>query len=521
MQEKTRTEYSILNILTGIGGYALNTILGFVCRIVFVHFLSAEYLGINGLFTNVIGVLSLAELGFGSAVVYALYKPLAEHDTKKIASLVQLYGKVYRIIGVIVGVIGLLLLPFITKIIGTVPTIKESIYLLYGINLFNTASTYFFSYKSSLIVAAQQNYLVAGINYIVTITQSVLQMIYLWAFHDYLGYLIIQSIGTLLYNIIISKLASKKFPYINDKDIEPLPKEEKSKLFRNVRDLAIYKISGLLVNSTDNILITFFKGLAITGIASNYTLLVNTIGGLLAQIFNGLTASIGNHNALSSSEEQHKMFNFMNLMNYWIFGWATLGIIFCSTDFVSLLFGTDYVLDFSIPLVLAINFYTVGMQNAVWTYKQTLGLFRYGRFLQIFTGIINIGLSILLGHLWGLFGILIATFFARLLTNLWYDPYVIFKHGFGISIKIYAKKYMAYLAVLLLNFVICYLLFEFINGNIWFNIVFHVLTVSLVFNLTFFVLFRRAEEFKKFKEVLLNAKRLVINKIHKKENDNG
>ena len=179
MRNRTRTEYSFLNIMTGLGGYFLNTVLGFVCRIVFVQCLSADYLGVNGLFTNILSMLSLAELGVGSAIVFALYKPLAENDEEKIASLMRLYSKAYRIIGLLIFAVGLALMPFIDLIIREQPAITESIYLLYFLNLFNTASSYFFSYRSSLLIAAQRNYIVSGINYIVTILQSAVQMAFL------------------------------------------------------------------------------------------------------------------------------------------------------------------------------------------------------------------------------------------------------------------------------------------------------------------------------------------------------
>lgn len=296
--KKSRTEYSVLNIMTGLGGYAINTVLGFICRMVFVKCLSEDYLGVNGFFTNILTMLSLAELGIGNAVVFALYKPLAEDDKDKIASLVKLYGTAYKTIGIIVGAIGIALMPFLNVIIRNEPNIAESIYLLYIINLFNTASTYFFSYRSSLIIAAQENYIISGVNYAVTIGQSIIQMFLLVFTRNYLLYLLVQTVGTFTYNITVSKIAVIKFPYIKDKNIKPLPEDEKKTLFNNVRDLTIYKISSLLVNSTDNILITFFKGLATTGIASNYTLLVTTLNTLLSQIFNGLTASIGNHNAI-------------------------------------------------------------------------------------------------------------------------------------------------------------------------------------------------------------------------------
>ena len=505
MKKRTRTEYSILNIATGIGGYILNTILGFVCRIVFVRCLSADYLGVNGLFTNILTMLSLTELGIGSAIGYALYKPLAENDEEKIASLVKFYQRAYHIIGIVVACVGLALMPFLNIIIQEQPDISESIYLLYLINLFNTASTYFFSYRSSLLVVAQQNYIVSGLNYIITILQSILQSLFLIITHNYLIYLLIQTAGTFIYNVTISVIAGRRFPFIKSKSVRPLQKEERQSLFNNIRDLTIYKISGLLVNSTDNILITFFKGLATTGVASNYTLLVNTLNSLLNQVFNGLTASVGNHNATESNEKKFQMFSFLNLMNFWIFGWAALGIIFCSTDLVRLCFGDEYVLSINIPLVMALNFYTVGLQNAVWTYKQTMGLFHYGRFLQIITAILNIVFSVILGYKWGVFGILFATFLARLPTNLWYDPYAVFIHGFSKSPILYLIKYIQYLIVLVIAAGICFVLLTPIHLPIFAQIIVKILLCSIICNIVFYAIFRKTQEFKKLKEIVKNV----------------
>lgn len=502
MKNRSRTEYSILNILTGVGGYFLNTVLGFVCRMVFVQCLSADYLGVNGLFTNILTMLSLAELGVGGAIVYALYKPLAEHDEEKIASLMKMYATAYRTIGILIGAVGLALMPFIDFIIQEQPNISESIYLLYAINLFNTASSYFFSYRSSLLIAAQRNYIVGGINYAVTILQSVLQMVFLLLYRNYLGYLLIQTAGTFTYNVIVSWVATKQFPFIRRKDAKPLPKDEKRVLFSNIRDLMIYKVSGLLVNSTDNILITFFRGLATAGIASNYTLLVNTLNSLLSQVFNGLTASIGNHNASESADKRYQMFSFLNLMNFWIFGWAGLGILFCSSDLVQLCFGEEYVLSVEIPFVMALNFFSVGMMNAVWTYKHTLGLFRYGRFIQIFTGILNIVFSVLLGTRWGLFGILLATFAARAMTSLWYDPYAVYTHGFHKSPVLYVKKLAKYIIVLLIAAGLCQMSFALTGGSQLVKTLSKILLCSLVTNAVFLTAFCRSPEFSIMKEIL-------------------
>ncbi len=502
MQNHSRTEYSILNILTGVGGYFLNTVLGFICRMVFVQCLAVDYLGVNGLFTNILTMLSLAELGVGSAIVYALYKPLAENDEEKIASLMKVYSTAYRTIGILIGVVGLALMPFIDLIIHEQPNISESIYLLYALNLFNTASSYFFSYRNSLLIAAQRNYIVGGINYAVTIIQSVLQMMFLLLYRNYLGYLLIQTAGTFTYNVLVSWIATKQFPFIRKKDVKPLPKDERRVLFANIRDLMIYKVSSLLVNSTDNILITLFSGLATTGIASNYTLLVNTLNSLLGQVFNGLTASVGNHNASETKEKQFQMFSFLNMMNFWIFGWASLGIIFCSSDLVQLCFGEEYVLSIEIPLIMAVNFYTVGMMNAVWTYKHTLGLFHYGRFMQIFTGILNIVFSVVLGTYWGVFGILAATVLARACTSLWYDPIAVYIHGFGKSPWSYLAKYMKYLLVLLAAAALCQLSFTLVGGSLLVKTLLKIVLCSVVTNGVFAAAFCRSPEFAMLKEIL-------------------
>lgn len=502
MQNRSRTEYSILNILAGVGGYFLNTVLGFVCRMVFVRCLSADYLGVNGLFTNILTMLSLAELGVGSAIVYALYKPLAENDENKIASLMKVYAKAYRSIGLLIGLVGVALMPFLSLIITEQPNIAESIYLLYAINLFNTASSYFFSYRSSLLIAAQRNYIVCGINYAITIAQSALQMVFLLLFHNYLGYLLIQTAGTFIYNVVVSCIATRQFPYIRSENVQELPENEKKNLFSNIRDLMIYKVSSLLVNSTDNILITFFRGLATTGVASNYTLLVNTLNSLLGQVFNGLTASIGNHNASESVERQYQMFSFLNMMNFWLFGWATLGILFCSSDLVQLCFGEEYVLTKEIPMVMALNFFSVGMMNAVWTYKHTLGLFHYGRFIQIFTGILNVVFSVLLGAYWGVFGILLATFVARLFTSLWYDPYAVFKYGFHKHIMVYVKNTVKYVIVLTIGAVLCQLVCHPMEGDLLIKTGLKVVCCSFIANGVFFVSFHKTEEFDTLKRIV-------------------
>lgn len=505
LKVRSRTEYSVLNIVAGLGGYALSIILSLINRMVFTRCMPPAYLGISGLFTNILSMLSLAELGISGAIVYALYKPLAENDEEIIAAIVSLFGKAYRAIGLVIAGAGLCVLPFLTILVGEQTDIAESIHIIYLFYLFNTAVSYLFTYRSTLLVAAQKNYIVTGLNYLVLSVQEIVQAIFLLWKRDYVGYLIIQTVFSIGYYVWISHIAIKQYPYIRTKNIKRLPDEERKRIFSDVKDLMVYKISGVLVNSTDNILIVFFNGLATTGFASNYTLLVNTLNSLLGQVFNGITASVGNHNASESREKQFQMFNFLHMMNFWLFGWGALGIIFCSSDLVQLCFGGEYVLPIEIPLVMALNFFTVGMMNAVWTYKHTLGLFHYGRFIQFFTGVLNVVFSVLCGTKWGLFGILFATFIARAMTSLWYDPYAVFKYGFDKPLVLYVKKIIRYMIILLIAAVACKLSFTLISGPLVLQIILKILLCSVVTNVVFMIALGRTYEYRMLKKYVMSV----------------
>lgn len=510
--QRSRSEYSIINILTGFGGYFLNTIMGYICRMVFVRCLSAEYLGVNGLFTNILSMLSLAELGIGGAIGFALYKPLAEDDRDKIATLMRFYGKAYRIIGCVIAVVGLLMMPFLNIIITDQPDIQENLYIIYLLYLFNTASTYFFSYRSALLTAAQRNYIVLGVNYAVTIMQSIIQIPVLLMTHNYMAYLIVQTIGVFVNNVIVSWWAKKDYPYISKQNVEPLSHDEKRGLFINIKALTINKLSTILVNNTDNIVLTYFSGLIAVGVVSNYVILTNTMSSLTSQLFNSLTASVGNLNAIENDEKKYSFFQILNLSNFWIFGWGAIGIAFVSGDIVRLCFGEEYVLGISIPLVLAINFYIVGMQNAVYAYKNTMGLFRYGQYLLLLTAAINLILDVVLGRTMGILGIYLATAIARIVTNAWYEPYAVFRYGLKVSPLHYLRKYLEYIAVLVVTGGICYYLCSLCQFHVAINVIIKFIICSMVPNCIFFAHYHKSEE---GQYLIGKAKRYTMKLINK------
>lgn len=494
MKKRSRTEYSLINMFTGMIGYGINTAVGFICRIIFVRTLSADYLGVSGLFSNILSMLSLAELGISSAITFALYKPLAQEDAQKTASIMRFYRKAYTTIGCIVAVIGLAMLPFLDVIIVDPPAIKENIYLLYLLYLLNTVVSYFFSYRQALLTADQRQYIVTGYNYVITIGQSIVQTVYLLLTHEYIGYLLIQVIGGVIYNIWIYWKAGKDYPYIRKNSALPLDKDEQHSLFRNIKALAINKVAGVMVNSTDNIAISFFNGISSVGYASNYTLLSATLNSLVTLLFNGLTGSVGNLNATADEDTRYRFFKILRLANFWLYGWAAIGMALVSGDLVQWFYGIEYVMPVEIPIILAINLYTVGMLHSTYTYKSTLGLFRYGQYLIIFTGAINIVLDVILGKAMGVFGIYVATLIARACTTLWYEPYAVYRYGLHKNPMLYHVEYWGLTLLLGAVFGCCYWVCSLCHFPVAVNAVVKVLICTIIPNGVFFAVFRKSEE---------------------------
>ncbi|MDO5392124.1 MAG: hypothetical protein Q4F24_13680, partial [Eubacteriales bacterium] len=379
--------------------------------------------------------------------------------------------------------------------------------------LFNTVSTYFFSYRAALISASQRHYIVLSVNYIITIIQSCIQIPALILTKEYLPYLFIQTVGTLINNIALSILAKKDYPYIDRKNIEPLSREEKRSLFVNIKALTVNRLCASLVNNTDNIVITYFNGLITTGLTSNYSLLVNTLGTLAGQFFNSITASVGNLNASESKEKQRNFFDVLNLLNFWIYGWGAIGIAFVSGEIVRICFGEGYVLDMKIPIVIALNFYLVGMNNAVWAYKNTMGLFRYGQYLLLVTAGINLWLDIVLGKQFGLLGIYMATIIARLLTNVWYDPYAVFKYGLETDVLQYYKKFIKYAFVLGIAGGLSYKFTMMCNFSGVLNVLMKFFICTVIPNIIFVFAFARTDEFRYLRRILFDLSSKVQKRI--------
>lgn len=512
-----RIKNSLNNIITGLIGQLLITITGFISRTVFINVLGSTYLGVSGLFSNILTVLSFAELGIGQAIIFSLYKPIAENDEDKICSLMALYSKVYRVLFLIVLALGLILLPFLPffiKDIDTIPNIR-TIYVMY---VANSALSYLFSYRGTFITACQKNYIINTVSFISNILMTISQVACLLIFKNYFVYLSIQIGFGVLQNVFTYAYSSYKFPFLKKRQIKPLLNEEKKNIKENVKALIIYKIGTLALNSTDNIIISSFVGVTSVGLYSNYLLLQTSISGFLSTIFANLTASIGNLNAKESDDKKLFIFNVINLATFWFYTVCSVCLFICMSPFIFVWIGNDYVLSNSVVTIISINMYIAGMLYAPYNYRQTMGLFVEGKMRPIISAIINIVVSIIFAKYWGLAGVLWGTAVARLTTNVWFDPYLVFKKGMKKSPLPYFKDYIVKGILAVIVATVCYYSTYMISNNGIIFVLLKAIITFLISNIIIFIFYCKSCEFKYLLDVMKNFKSIISDKLVKINN---
>lgn len=495
---------SVKNITFGIYSQLISTILAFITRTAFIYILGAEYVGINGLFTNVLSILSLANLGFTSAIIFSLYKPIEDNNHEEIKGYIKIYSKIYAFVGIFVFIVGILLIPFLNHIIKGDLKISENITIIYIMFLLDSSISYFCICKHSLLVANQQNYIIYRLHTYFTILSNILQILILLVSRQYLLVLGIQLVLRLCENIIVSIRADKEFDFLKDKNIKSnLSKNKIKKLYKNVYSMFLYKISGTVINSTDNIVISYFIGIIHVGIYSNYLLIISTVRTFLSYIFSSLTASVGN--LVVSKDEYKKKFIYDEIffLSFWLYGISSVMLYILLNDFIKIWIGKKYVLDQFTILILIVNFYTTGMQSASTTYRDTTGLFSIGKYRPIIAAIINLCVSILLAPKLKIAGVLLGTIISRLLVYFWFDPYIIYKHVFKKSAKEYFMIYIYYTLVVVFIGYITVFATRLINIQLlYINFFIKCIICFIIPNTLLLIKFRRDKHFTYLLEII-------------------
>lgn len=421
---ESRTKYVFKNLGAGIGCEILNSILGFVLRYFFILYLGIEYLGINGLFGNILQFLSLIELGIGNAIVYRLYAPLKNKDIELLKSLMQLYRIAYAWVGTIILFLGLLLTPFIPYLVKGNSQIHESFYLIYVLFVINSGISYFFVYKQSLIIADQKNYIVSLIRQGVKLLQSIAQIVVLIVFKDFIAYLILGIIFTLAINIIISIKANRLYPFLRDKSIQSYEQEQRKELFSDVKSVLIFKIGYIILNNANNIVLSLFLGIAYVGLGSNYFLIAGALEIVVVQIIHAITASAGNYNVSHTTDEKWKLFRQLNFILTLLCGLLYGGALFFSDSFINLWIGDEYTLKTVSAASIMLYMFLKNSGSVGYMFRTTQGAFKQVRFLPIIVSIIHCGLAILLVKWIGFAGVFISASLVMIFLNF-YDGMIV------------------------------------------------------------------------------------------------
>lgn len=491
--KNSRTQNAKLNIIAGTINKVISLGLPFILRTAMIQVLGAEYLGLSSLFTSILTVLSLTELGFSSAVVYSMYKPIADGDGDTICALMALYRKVYRIVGVVVLVIGLSLMPFLHLLInGSYPD-AINLYMVYGLYLCNSVMSYFlFAYKNVLLQAHQQVSVTSNVHSVVSIVITVLQITLLFLLQNYYIYLLLIIATTLLNNVVCAYHATKRYPqYICKGKVSPLILAD---IKRQVSGLMIQKVCGVTRNSFDSIYISMFLGLEVTTIYSNYYMIMSAIRAIFGIITTSITAGIGNSVASESVEKNYNDYIKFDFIYMFLASWASVCLLCLYQPFMLLWMGSEYLLEFHVVALLVVYFYGLCIGNVRYAYSSAAGLWWQSRGRAIAETIANIFLNYFLGKYFGLIGIVGATLISLLTINFLYGSQIIFKYYFkNNKITDYFLKNLLYACVTAVTIIATYTVCQYITMGGVFGIAVRLVICGLIPPIIYFIAYYKNE----------------------------
>lgn len=495
-QSSNRTNKALLSTVTGVVGYLITYIVAFAYRTVFIHSLGKVYLGVEGLFSNILAMLSLAELGVGTAITFSLYKPLAERDEEKIKSLMAYFKKFYIGIACFIAAAGLALTPFIGFFIKDPPDIQEPLWLVYILYLASTVASYSIVYKQTLINADQKVYVVSVVQNLTTILRSIFQIVWLLTVGTFIPVLIIQIAMQLFSNIALTVKANQLYPFLKSKDVQPLDKEIKSSISEKIKSLFLYKIGAYVVAGTDNILISKFIGIVLVGMYSNYNTLI-TMAKTFANFFiKAVTPGVGNLTATRSPDEGQRVFHELNFLVFYVFSLVTIEFAILLNPFISLWIGKDYLLDSWTIAFLLINFYLYGLHQNQLIFRNVLGLYVYCRWKPVAEALINIVASLVFIHFFGLPGVFLGTVTSFMTTAFWVEPYVLYKYYFKHGIKKYCVDYALYALFTIIVTALLKYVSQFVGVESWFGFIAAGLSIVVIHLILVIVIFGRKNEFR-------------------------
>lgn len=490
-----RSMNSIKNTAVAMLSNLITIVIGFVAQKAFLQTLGLEYAGLNGLFNNIVSMLAIAELGIGTAIVYHLYKPIAQKDITRIQTLMKFYKISYRVIAGIVVVLGILVMPFLQIIVGDT-SIPESIYAIYALFLADTVISYLLTYKRSILYANEKNYIVNLVHIGYLIIMNGLQIATLYIFQNIFVYLGIKVTCRFLENVVITIIANRKYAYLKEKQVKPLDKETKTDIFTKIKGLIFHKIGAFLVLGSDNIIISMLFGVKTVGLYTNYSMIITAIENLIGQVFSSITASIGNLLVEENSEKSYQIYKKLLFFNFVVVTFCTIAFAQLVKPFITLIYGAEYVLPIAVALSIAVKFYFQNMRKNINAFKEAAGVFYEDRFIPLVEVAVNIVVSVILGKLIGLPGVFIGTAISSLVLYLYSYPKYVYIPVFKKSKLQYLKENGYYLGMMLIFFVATEICMMCLNiTNMWALFFVGGLASIIVPSIGIWLVFRKKEEF--------------------------
>ncbi|MGN0798562.1 MAG: lipopolysaccharide biosynthesis protein [Christensenellales bacterium] len=507
----TRTHNSIRNSQIGILKFLIQIIFQFVIRTILIYVLGKEYVGLSGLFSNIIGMLSLAELGIGSAIVFSMYKPIKDDDKEVIGKLLYFYKKCYYYIALTVAVIGLLLVPFLPNLANGGYPENVNIYIIYFSYLTNTLISYFMAHKRALLFANQRNDIENKIKILCLFLLNITQIILLLIFKSYNIYIAVLPLFTILESILVSIKSKRLFHIAENK--EGLDDKLKSEIKKNVVAMSMHQIGGVFVTSTDNILLSVIFGLSVVGVYTNYNLILTSLISIFSLLISATQASIGNKIASSPKEDVYKLYNNLNFIFVIFVGWCAICLICLFQDFIQLWTkGTDYLLSFSTVVIIVLAFYSKESLGVTYMFKNGAGLMWFDKLSPVIQGVTNICLSIIFCLLLGVEGVFIGTLLSTLIAPFWMIPRTLFKHYFNKNLWEYFKKYISNTVILTLIGGLTYFVCSLLHFSLLVNFILKIFICIFIPTILLVAIFFKASEF----NYMLDVMKSILNKLKRK-----
>ncbi len=493
-----RVKNTVRNIFFGYTSTLITALLGFIARKLFIMRLADELLGVNSLYVGILSALSLTELGVGTALNFSLYKPVAENDIETIKSYMRLYKKAYRVIAAVVAVIGIALIPFLPALTskGAANISTRDLTLYYLIFLFNSATSYLVAYKYSLVNAEQKSYIQTNIITITKFVSVTAQIVVLFLTSSFYAYLLTDLFVQLVQKIFVSRYLSKRYPYLDDKEVRPLTSKQVGEVKEKTVSLMWLKIGDTARTQTDAIVISAFINVVFTGVVDNFNMVINTVSSFVNTIFNAALPGFGNLIATESKGKQYDMFKVYRFTAQWLYGFSAVGFYILLTPLIILLYGQKWALGQGIILMIILEYYLKGERTVVNNFKTAAGKFEQDKYLATTQGLVNLVVSIILAIKIGLIGVYIGTVVSGVIANF-VRPYIIYHDCFDKEVKQYYIDSFKYHAVMLGTTLLCVWLAKYTLPSInWVYFILTGLMITVVYNVIFLGFFGRGEEYK-------------------------